>query len=478
MPGILPIYDVNHKVVNERGTKERSERQKQIDRWWAYYDGQHDEPLKIRPGEKNDNIILNLCQRTVDKTVEFMGIPARLELPGGVDNVRTGVGLVEQRSPQQEALDNLWEAGKFEAPEIIESALIAGHVFLKLNLDDDGAYQIDLIDPRFVTVFWDERNTKRTLFYRMEWAMGDDKRRLDIVPNWLLAGAQRPTTELRRMVEDAEQVTTIAPGWQMIEYTMENRAAWTEVTRDDWPYDFAPIVDMPIKRRAHRYYGVSQLSGAVQHNNAVNFIASNTGRIIKYHAHPRTIAPGMEPEDVQGTSVDGLFTVPEDVKPYNLEMSSDLSSSLNFLTLLKAEFFAAQRVTDLSSVKDKLGQITNFGVRMIFSEQLEATEEKRNLIGEALAEAYRRLMILNGYGDVETPIVKWDDPLPANKLERIQAAKDEVELGVSKQSVFKDLGRDYVTETEMRTEEGEQGTDNVVNLLDRMGQSGMFGRVG
>jgi hypothetical protein len=460
MPAILPKYNVNDRLLNDLTASEFQARKTQIDLYWNYYNGAHHKPLKIRQGEYDDNIIINLCGRSADKLTEFIGIPNRLDLPGDVDG--------DEDSPQQMLLNEAVQAHEPDIPQVFIAGMVTGHVFLKINQEDDGAtWRLDLIDGRHIIVFWDTTNVRRKLYYRMEWQMGNEKRRVDMVPDWLLDASE------------AEGEVMPVPGvperWTVIEYQMKGSSSrWEEIARDEWAFSFAPIVDWANKRVPHQYYGASNLKNAIPLNDAVNFVASNTGRIIKYHAHPRTIGLGMEASDVKGTSIDGLLTIsakPGDAEISNLEMQSDLSSSMAFFNQLKGEFFAEQRMVDLSTIRDRLGQVTNFGVRMIFNEQLENSDEKRRVYGQWLSRAFQRLLTVMAM-EVEEPEAQWDDPLPTNRMEAVQTAQIENDLGVSKQTLFDDLGRDYFKEQERRADEGVAGQDGLISALDRFGQVG------
>src|SRR6185369_17603799 len=95
MPGVtITQYNPNDKGVNGAGDKERVARQKYIALRWRYYDGDHDKPLKVRVGEKDGNILLNLCGRSVDKTVEFIGVPKSFETEGDDSKLTMGAGEI------------------------------------------------------------------------------------------------------------------------------------------------------------------------------------------------------------------------------------------------------------------------------------------------------------------------------------------------------------------------------------------------
>lgn len=475
MPAILPFYNVNDKEVNDLGMKENQARQKDIAARWAYYDGDHVKPLKVRAGSKDDNVILNLCGRAIDKTTEFIGVPLRFEIPGDTE-VEPGAGgqLQEQTAPDQIALDALWNRCKDWTEEVLTSGQISGHVFLRIHENEDAEWTYSLLDPRTMTVFWNAGIMRTVLFYRMEWQIGSQAFRQDTVPLWLLQNDRANPWVLGDQRRDGS--TSPRPeGWAIIEYEQNQRKEWVEITRDTWGFPFAPIVDWANWRRPHQYYGASSLTNPGL-NDSINFVASNTARIIKYHAHPKTIGVGVDPEKIIPTAVDGFYSVPADSTVSNLEMQSDLSSSMNMLTLLKGEFFASQRVIDIATVQDKLGQITNFGVRMMFSDMLSMTDELRKRYGSyGLSETLRRLLWVQGVQLEDRPQASWDDPLPVNRLEILQTAKIESELGTtSKQTLAKDLGRDYPTEQEHMDEETNTAGAAMARVLTSAGNAGAF----
>lgn len=475
MPAILPFYDVNDKDVNDLGTKENQERQEHIARRWAYYDGDHLKPLKVPAGKRDDNVILNLCGRAIDKTTEFIGAPTRFEIDGGAE-IEPGVNgqLAEQTAPDQLTLDSIWKRCKEWTPEVLTSGQISGHVFTRIHENEDAEWTYSLLDPRTMTVFWNAGIMRTPLFYRMEWTIGKQAFRQDTVPVWLTQNDRVNPWVLGDQRRDGS--TSPRPeGWLIIEYEQNQRKDWVEITRDTWEFPFAPIVDWANWRRPHSYYGVSSLTNPGL-NDSINFVASNTARIIKYHAHPKTIGVGVDPEKIIPTPVDGFYSVPEGADVKNLEMQSDLASSMNMLNLLKGEFFASQRVIDIATVQDKLGQITNFGVRMMFSDMLSMTDEMRKRYGGyGLAETLRRLLWVQGVELTERPKPTWDDPLPVNRLELLQAAKIEKEIGTaSTQTLQKDLGRDPVFESEAMTEETTDAGQAMARVLTAAGNAGVF----
>lgn len=474
----MPAADIKYNMadqswankVEEAGDKERKARAKEIDTRRAWYMGHHPDPLKPLPDKLNDNIKYNLVGRGIDKENEFIGHPERLEVEGGVTETRAEDGTPRRESStEQDIIDALFDRFDDAFAEIKLVGMVDGHVFLKLYADDDGLWQYSLLDTRIVTVYWEKgRGSRaRALWYRCQWKDGDDTYRQDIVPVSVIEGAQ--TDAYGRIVID------YALGWRVIDYKQPYQGTkWEQKAVDDWPYPFPPVLDRRNKSQPFQYYGAPTLTDSlIELNHAANFIASNTARIIKFHAHPRTIGVGVNPEEVNATSIDGFFTVGEGSEVFNLEMQSDLASSMNMLQEVKAQFFAQLRVVDQSSIKDRLGQVTNFGLRTLYSDQIELTEELRDVYGELACEAVARMAWLEN-APVNKPKAIWGDPLPVNRLELLQAAEIELRLGTtSKETLREDLGRDAELEAQRLADEQREDADRMDAQMLRQSQLGL-----
>jgi hypothetical protein len=178
-------------------------------------------------------------------------------------------------------------------------------------------------------------------------------------------------------------------------------------------------------------------------------VASNINRILKFHAHPRTFGTGLNAEDIKETAVDGFWSVAnEQAQIKNLEMQSDLGSSMAYLAFLQSSFYTQHRAVDLSSVADKVGQLTNFGLRTLFHDAINKLSTKQELYGAGLAEMCRRIGILVGV-DWGLPSVRFEDALPFDKTEVVAGVKEQLGLGlISKQTASEILGNDWAREQE------------------------------
>lgn len=462
MPGIPRVYIPFDDAIDEAADEERKKRIDMIQKARRYYEGDHDKPLKVDSKEHDDNIILNLAGQTIDKTTDFIGCP----------NLSTSA---EGDETIEELLQDIVTASDlpFLMPDVLTSGQIAGHAFLRLIMPEgemsrDNPPILAPLSPEFVTVFWDMGfygMRQSALWYRMEWEYGKVIRRQDIVPANLYP-------------DEAGEVNESAEGWLILEYeknknnlTGENHG-WKLIAGDEWDYPFPPIVDAKNRRKPHSYYGESDLRDLAL-NDAVNFVVSNTAKIIKHHAHPKTVLTGDDGSGLKGTMVDGLWAIPNELAEFkNLEMQSDLQSSMKMLETLRASWFTQARVIDMATQKERAGQLTNFSVRMLFNDMIEMSEDKQLAYGRLLETGLERILFMLG---IEADVIAhWADPLPTNRLEVVQTAEAEQAMGVSKTTTFKDLGRDYEAESEKVAEET---ATSAVNRANQFLTEAQFGAV-
>jgi hypothetical protein len=430
MPALAEIQMIDLDKNSELAKTEYLARRLEIEKRVRYYDGDHKK--WIVDAETNapvaENVTVNVSGKVVDQTVSM--------LMGKSPKIATGDetidALIEEIADAN--LDDVFYH------DLAEAGALAGHVFVKFSPDEEKKVRWILQDAALVTVYWPPSDGKRAIGYKIEWSEGKTDYRQDIL-------------------FQAERMS-----WIILDLKKEGTGKW-ERTKEDtiWPYIFPPIVDWQNLPNYKSYYGKSDLK-LVEMNDSINFSASNINLILKYHAHPKTIATGVSAEKITETAVDGLWTVEnEAAKIYNLEMQSDLASSMNYLEFLRAEFFSEQRAVDVASMKDRIGQLTNFGLRTLFLDALAKNSTKQLLYGYGLKELiYRSLVILSVPVDAKAINVTFYDPMPENKTETAQEAKTENEAGfISHQTGSEMLGHDWETEKARLADEKKNSTTDL-----------------
>jgi len=116
---------------------------------------------------------------------------------------------------------------------------------------------------------------------------------------------------------------------------------------------------------------------------------------------------------------------------------------------LRQSLFDVAREIDITSITDRIGSLTNFGLRVLNSDALAKNDTKRQLMGDALLELNRRLLVIGGYTDERSRPgqIIWHDPLPVDEISRLSAQQIELSMGtVSKQTIAEENGRNWEEE--------------------------------
>lgn len=470
---------LNARIDDETFQKERRERITMIEAARAYFDGEHPKPLKVPTGEKDPNVIINLCRSLINKSVSWLfGDPENGEMitmelpvededkqeaaePGAANDGGEGGEIPPQQDEphgiiaEAEAwVKSVWEAngGAQFLNRVGRRTSIAGHGFIKvLPVGDEGnpleVPRLVLQKPEMVSVLTRQDDTDTAEAFVIEWV---EKRRIN--------------TRLRD-VRVRQIVVTVEGVWVIARFNDLGRGKnkWlVEMGPEVWPYTWCPIVDWQ-NLPDDKYYGLSDLEDLPTINDAVNFSISNTNRILYVHGHPRTIGLGFEASEVQEASIDSFWTVAKskneaDIR--NLEMQSDLASAFAFVQFMVQSFWDIGRDLDLGSLRDRIGQVTNFGLRVLANNALSKLGDKRLSYGDAINRINRIVLELGGF-PVQDTVIHWRNPLPEDDTEEAERLAKEREMGiVSKQTASEERGREWETEQE-RIQQEEAALGNV-----------------
>lgn len=429
-------------------TAEHRKRQELFVEFWNYYRGRHRKALKVAAGQRDDNVTLNLSKRTVNKGVQFLfGKHVTFQIDE----------QAQERSPTEAYLDRVWGTEERKSTllqEIAMNGAVTGTPVVRLYAPEpgvqDGLPRIVNIDPMLLDVVTAEDDVTDVRSYRLVWKSGKDseavwkRHRFDLLENgtWGIA-------------EDEAK-------------SGDNR--WREVRADTWPYPFAPILTAQNLPLPNEFWGMSDLEDA-DINDAINFTASNISRILKFHAHPKTIGTGFSAAELQATAVDEFWTIPmEAAKVFNLEMQSDLASAYNYLQTLKTLYAKITGVPDLDPAQVNVGALSGFALRILYGDLMELTLVKRNTYGALLTEINERVLALGNqaaYGTVEVRNA-WKDPLPEDALSDAQTLEIDVRNGLSQGSYLERRGYDAEREMERKQEEQEDAQARFGNVGDMM----------
>ena len=386
-------------------SKEHRQRADLINLYWRYYRGHHRPNIKVKAGQADDNITINWSKKVVNAGVSFlMGKPPTFEIDDQTN----------ERTPDEAYLDEVWAddpARRFVKQsfftELAQSGAVSGTAFVRIYPKDErnDKPRLVILDPATVDILHDPNDISDVLGYHIVWQAGD---------NW----------HRHRIERDGDLM-----GWTIFDEIYDKGGRWRENEPPiTWEWDFAPVFHCQNLTLAHSPWGVSDLEDA-DLNDAVNNIASNINRILRFHAHPKTVGTGFAPNAID-VAADGLITLPEGATIQNLEMQSDLASSAGFQARMEEAFHQVTDVPRFDPASVNLGALSGFALQVLYSPLLQKTNVKRANYGGLLQQINRALLVLDGKPEAAV-MNHWENPLPMNSREKYENFEILVRSGVS-----------------------------------------------
>ena len=417
-----------------------------------YYQGMHKRQLKVKPNQADDNLAMNFVGLAVERGISMMLKGVKFEAP---------------EEETQAFLDEVWEANRKRIllHKACQNASVFGTGYLKMvpegveskQTDDKMMTRVVALDPRWMEIETEPEDVDTVRAYVMRYNVveeGEEIARKEVI---------RKATS-NQATADSGQAESLSynGGWVIEEWRADQATSgkWILSSSQAWEYEFPPIVHWQNLPQAGDCYGQSDVEDIIELQDRVNFLASNISRIIRYHAHPKTWGRGVGATKDIDWGPDKVVWLPGDNSNVsNLEMQSDLASSRAFYADLRQALFDISRTVDISSIKDRVGALTNFGLRVLYIDVLDKLDTKRELFGEALLELEQRMMKLEGM-EGKPGLVTWGDPLPVDETGAAQSDGFELDNQlVSKQTISKRRGYDWEKEqTLMEEEKASEGT--------------------
>ena len=414
------------------GGIDQDDRNQVIDRARMYSMGLQKRQLKVKADNADDNVIINLIGLIVSRNVTMLfGNGIEFDMPG------------EGETPQSKYIDMLWDANKKEIllHNVATFGSTDGTCFVKIIPDgvvgkDGKLYpRLQNQDPKQIKIYTKHND-------------------IEFVEKYVIQYTYKPD-EKNKEVEFRETTAREGEVWKITqEERITGKKEWTLLSEQIWNWSFPPIIHWQNYPNPHGVYGIRDVTDdLIDLQDKYNFTAGNISKTIRYHAHPQTVIIGASASDIKTEPGKAIF-LPDGGNAFNLEMSSDLASSYNYMTKIENSIFSMAHQVNLASFADKLGAVTNFGLHVLYQDALARLHTKQELYGDALIELNRRLSVLSGLADDGGDII-WPEVLPEDDNAEITALKQELEMGViSKQTAAQERGRDF--EEEQKRIEGEK----------------------
>jgi hypothetical protein len=408
--------------------QEDIERKQEMREAWKSYHGKFKQPLKIAKDQPNDNVISNRCAPVVEKGASFLfGQVLKIE---GQD---------------KDFIEGLWGNDDKRMTRLSKFALnggVCGQIFAKLiPARPNMRYpRIVTLDPQLIRIVTAPDDCELHLAYIIEYPGSGDLQKRQIITRIDPEGDAAIVGEF-----DLDDT------WTIVDYVRRGQVGrWMQVgIPEQWPYPFAPIFTSQNLPHPNEPWGISDLTpDLIQMNNVLNFIQSNTARVLKFHGHPKTWGKGFKASQLTVGIDDVLIIEAMDGTLQNLEMHSDLQSALHMIALLMANMDERSRVPAVALGRETAlpkGNISGVALQLLFQPLIEKTIQKQRLYGEFIRDVTRAGLVLSGripiesYEDYEVGI-HWQDLLPMDDLLAAQVALILEQLGVSLDTILLRLG--------------------------------------
>jgi len=406
-----------------------AERRKELAGQRMYRVGIQKKQLHNKPTSPDDNIIMNFTGLVIDRSVSML--------------FGKGIEFDYQNDATEQYLNQVWDANRKELllHKIGTTGGESGTWYCKVIPDGkgNGIPRLVVLDPLLMTIETKEDDIEQVTAYVITYMVKRD-------------GKEKAFMEKTSLQDNGQ--------WLIESGIFENSKFKVE-TKQVWDWEFPPIIHGQNLPSVESVYGVPDATEDVRLlQDRINLTSSNISKILRLHAHP--ILKGMgfgngSPVDIEPGKIVPL-SQGQDI--LSVEMQSDLSSSNSYFMTLRQSMFDITRTVDISSMNDKLGALTNFGLRVLYQDALAKNATKQQLYGDAILELNRRMLLLAGMQEDEGNI-EWPDPLPVNETEEIAGLKFDLENGLaSKETASDNRGYNYENEQPKIEQEKSQG-DNI-----------------
>ncbi len=439
MPG-QPVYEISDQD---------KKRVQQIADTWKAVDGLLDPPLKKMPEGTDPNVMSNRCEPIVERGIDFLfGQPVGISCEQGAP------------SASQDFLAMVWGKNEARLPllqDLAYNGAVAGRAFLRIMPNQDGTdFRLVVIDPSTVYVQTARQDCETVLLYCIEYATSEKVN-------------GKPTSvyyreEMQRIDPDGDASQGMPDDddtWSIQHWTrVGDRGPWTPAGEPiPWPYPFAPLFSCKNRPHPNDFWGKPDITQDLIHTNkALNLSLSCSNMVQILYGQPMLYATGVAESEID-VRTGHITTLPPDGKIMAVAIASDLANSLAFQADLRSDMDEQSAVpaVALGRLKDIVkGRVSGITMELMFQPLLQKTEKKRCLYGELLIDVSKALLILGKFSpDIEVSL-EWQDPLPHDDLETVNAALAKQKLGVSNETLIAEMGYDSQMEMDRSNTEAAQ----------------------
>ncbi len=436
-----PVYEI---------TEADKKRVQEIADTWKAVDGLLDPPLKKMPEGTDPNVMSNRCEPIVERGIDFLfGQPVGISCEQGAP------------SEAQDFLEQTWGKNETRLPllqDLAHNGAVAGRAFLRIVPNQDGTdFRLVVVDPSTVYVQTARQDCETVLLYCIEYSVVEkvNGKPAQVYYREEIARIDPDGNASQGMPDDDDT-------WSIQHWTrVGDRGLWTSAGEPIlWPYPFAPLFSCKNRPRPNDFWGKPDITqDLINLNKALNLSLSCSNEVQILYGQPILYATGIAESaiDIKPGRIIGMPT--SDGKIVAVAIASDLANSLSFQADLRSDMDEQSAVpaVALGRLKDIVkGRVSGITMELMFQPLLQKTEKKRCLYGALLIEVSKALLVLGKFSpDIEVSL-EWQDPLPHDDLETVNAVLAKQKLGVSNETLIAEMGYDAQMEMDRANTEAAQ----------------------
>ena len=403
-----------------------------IHRAWQIYRGDQPKPLRVLPGEPDDNVRLNLAGLVVDTGVDALfGQDIRVEVMAGDAMDDTATTYVH------DVLDANREMLLFQSAAT--NGAVAGHAAVRIVPAPKGspvgtAPRLLVVDPEMLRVVWSPDDVGTVMAYVLQWAAIDERGR----------------EYGRRQI-----IARDGQAWMITEQESNdtNSARWTTMAETPWQYGWAPIVDTQNLPEPNAYFGRPDLTTDVlETQSALNSVMSQAARVQRIHGHPKVVATGVGDGSLD-VGPDEAIVLPDSESSISLlESRATVAGHIELFRTVKAALHEISRVPEITAGRlDNVGNLSGLALKILYGPLIRKTETKRRLYGAMVQQIAANVCELGGLGQVGDVEIRWPEIVPEDPGAQAATAEALQRAGVSVDTSLAEIGYDPAQEADRRT---------------------------
>lgn len=449
-------------------------RVKRIQDAWKAYEGELDKPLEKMPGQPDDNVLSNRMQAVVDRGVDFL-FGKELELSCN-ENTSNGDTQSDDGTPQEETvqqraqnfLNDTWGRKETRIPLLQKLAMngaMAGQAFLRIVPEPNGTFRLVTVDPATVYVKTAPQDCETALLYCIEYCT-EQQTKEKISPEKIYYREEIARNDPDQDGDDGNPFADVDATWTIQHWSrIGDKGNWTPAGEPiAWPYPFPPIFSCQNLPKPNDPWGYPDITpDLIGLNASLNLVQSNINRSEKIYGNPIIYATGTG-ESVIDNKPGKIIGLPlSESKIVAVNIVTDVANALQFANNVRSDIdeqtgvpgVATGRIADLPR-----GNVSGIVIELLFMPLLKKTDKKRCLYGELIIDVSKALLILKGMsGDIDITL-NWQNPLPSDDLQSVQAAVAKQQIGISNTTLQRELGYDPDEQSDLKVEEEQQQITN------------------